>query len=95
MGMTGSGKSSVRIFAFLYHDRRCSPYKQFIKLLTGDEGIQIGHGVSSQTSEIGVQCFSTPGGRRVALVDTPGFDDSNGMTDGDVLDEIASFLKGT
>ncbi|KAI0292778.1 P-loop containing nucleoside triphosphate hydrolase protein [Russula brevipes] len=67
----------------------------FIKLLTGDEEIEIGHGVSSQTSKIGVHCFSASDGRRVALVDTPGFDDSNGMTDSDVLDEIASFLKDT
>ncbi|KAI0292815.1 hypothetical protein BC826DRAFT_1105405 [Russula brevipes] len=77
MGMTGSGKSS------------------FIKHITGDEEIEIGHGVSSesQISEIGVHYWSAPDGRRVALVDTPGFDDSNGLSDSDVLDEIASYLK--
>jgi hypothetical protein len=68
--------------------------KQFIKLITGDEGIKIG-GVASQTSEIGVHYWTAPDRRLCALVDTPGFDDSNGMTDTDVLDKIASFLKAT
>jgi predicted GTPase len=93
MGMTGTGKSSVRISAFAYHHRRRSLHKQFIKLITGDQGIKIGHGVSSQTAEIGVYSYSTPDGRRVTLVDTPGFDDSNGKTDGEVLGGIANFLK--
>jgi predicted GTPase len=93
MGMTGAGKSSVGISAFAYHHRRRSLPKQFIKLITGDEGIKIGHGVGSQTTEIGVYSYSARDGRRVALVDTPGFDDSNERTDGDILDEIASYLK--
>jgi predicted GTPase len=94
MGMTGSGKSSVRIFA-LVSIQECSLEKQFIRLITGDEGIKIGHGVASQTSEIGVHYWTAPDGRRCALVDTPGFDDSNGMTDTKVLDKIAGYLKGT
>jgi predicted GTPase len=93
MGMTGAGKSSVRISAFTYHHRRHSLHKQFIQLLTGDKGIKLGHGVGSQTTEIGVYTYSAPDGRRVALVDTPGFDDSNGRTDSDILDEIASYLQ--
>jgi predicted GTPase len=94
MGMTGSGKSSVRIFALLSIQER-SLDKQFIQLITGDKGIKIGHGVGSQTTEIGLYYWTARDGRLCALVDTPGFDDSNGMTDTEVLDKIASFLKGT
>jgi predicted GTPase len=99
MGMTGSGKSSVRISAFVcIHttNTRCSLHKQFIKHITGDEGIKIASNLSSQTPEINVHYWSAPDGRRVALVDTPGFDDSNGLglSDSDVLDAIASYLKG-
>jgi hypothetical protein len=94
MGMTGSGKSSVRIFALVSIQER-SLEKQFIRLITGDNGIKIGHGVASQTSGIGVHYATAPDGRLCALVDTPGFDDSNGMSDAQVLDKIASFLKGT
>ena len=94
MGMTGSGKSSVRIFLLVsIHER--SHYKQFIKLITGDEEVKIGHGDSSETSEISIHYWTAPDGRLCALVDTPGFDDSNGMTDTDVLDTIASFLQET
>jgi predicted GTPase len=75
--------------------QECSLDKQFIKLITGDEGVKIGHGVSSETSEIGVHSWKARDGRLCTLVDTPGFDDSNGMTDSEVLDKIASFLQGT
>jgi predicted GTPase len=94
MGMTGSGKSSVRIYALVSIQER-SLDKQFIKLITGEEGIKIGHGVSSETSELGVHSWTARDGRLCTLVDTPGFDDSNGMTDSEVLDKIASFLQGT
>jgi hypothetical protein len=94
MGMTGSGKSSVMIFALVSIQVR-SLDKQLIRLITGDEGIKIGHGVASQTSEIGVHSWTAPDSRLCALVDPPGFDDSNGMTDTDVLDKIASFLQAT
>jgi hypothetical protein len=66
--------------------------KQFIKLITEDPGVKIGDGVDSETSEISVYGWTAPDGRLFALVDTPGFDDSNGKSDSDVLDEIASFL---
>jgi hypothetical protein len=69
--------------------------KQFIKLVTEDSGIKIGHGVESETSDIGVHNWTAPDDRVFALVDTPGFDDSNGKTDANVLDQIASFLKET
>ena len=92
--MTGSGKSSVRIFA-LVSIRERSLHKQFIRLITGDKEVKIGHGVSSETSDIGVHFWTAPDGRLCALVDSPGFDDSNGLTDTDVLDKIASFLQIT
>jgi predicted GTPase len=94
MGMTGSGKSSVSIFA-LASIQEHSLDKQFIQLVTGDPRINIGHGVRSETSEIGVYDWTAPDGRVFALVDSPGFDDSNGKTDTDVLDQIAGFLKET
>jgi predicted GTPase len=94
MGMTGSGKSSVRIFTLVSLQER-SLDKQFIRLINGDERIEIGYGVASQTTEIGVHYWTAPDGRLCALVDTPGFDDSNGMADATVLDRIASFLRET
>jgi predicted GTPase len=93
MGMTGSGKSSVSIFALTCIE--CSRDKQFIKRITEDPGIKIGHGVRSETSDIGVYDWTAPDGRVFALVDTPGFDDSNGKSDSDVLDQIAGFLMET
>jgi hypothetical protein len=79
---------------YLYKGGR-SLDKQFIRLITGDESIKIGHGVASQTSDIGMHYWTAPDGRLCALVDTPGFDDSNGTTHTDVMDKISSFLKGT
>jgi predicted GTPase len=95
MGMTGSGKSSVKYPHLLALIQHRSLDKQFIKLITDDEGIKIGHGVASQTSDIGVHYWTARDGRLCALIDTPGFDDSNGMTDTEVLDKIASLLKVT
>ncbi|KAJ6562431.1 P-loop containing nucleoside triphosphate hydrolase protein [Mycena capillaripes] len=66
----------------------------FTKLVTGDESIVIGHSIESETTEVQTSTFRDPAtGRKVILVDTPGFDDSRaGVTDTDVLKKIAEFL---
>jgi hypothetical protein len=69
--------------------------RQFIKLITKDPSIIIGHGVRSETTEIRAHYWTAPDGRLFAFVDSPGFDDSKGKTNSDVLDQIASFLKET
>ena len=67
---------------------------QFIKLISGDTSIHVGHGLDSETSEIQVVRFVDPKSRRrVVIVDTPGFDDSRrGVTDTDILKKITEFL---
>ncbi|EGN94257.1 hypothetical protein SERLA73DRAFT_188041 [Serpula lacrymans var. lacrymans S7.3] len=67
----------------------------FIRLLTKDENIHIGHGQESQTDQINTSCYFDPSiGRSVVLVDTPGFDDSrDGVSDVDILEKIAKFLQ--
>ncbi|KAJ7511404.1 lipoxygenase [Mycena galericulata] len=64
----------------------------FIRLITGASGIKIGHSLESETSEIRSVRF-VDRGRKVIIVDTPGFDDSRpDITDTDVLKQIADFL---
>ncbi|KAG9311263.1 P-loop containing nucleoside triphosphate hydrolase protein [Chiua virens] len=67
----------------------------FIKLLTNDEGIHIGHTPDSETSAVHVTQYTDKKARRdVTLVDTPGFDDSReGITDTDILEKIVRFLE--
>jgi len=71
MGPTGIGKSSVRICAFVYRNRRCSLYKQFIDRLTGDKGIKVGHGLGSQKPKIGVRASLGPTAAVLHFGDTP------------------------
>ncbi|KAK2466556.1 hypothetical protein APHAL10511_001418 [Amanita phalloides] len=66
----------------------------FIKLLSGNTSIRIGDSLESETSEVQVVPFLDPGsGRKVIIVDTPGFDDSReGVSDTQVLKKISEFL---
>lgn len=65
----------------------------FIKLLTKDERIRVGHKIESETMDLKTASCSLSG-RVFTLVDTPGFDDSrDGMTDTDILGKIANFLQ--
>ncbi|KAJ7780608.1 P-loop containing nucleoside triphosphate hydrolase protein [Mycena maculata] len=68
----------------------------FIKLVTGDASIGIGDSLESETLDVKTFPFHDPtSGRKVIIVDTPGFDDSRaGVTDTDVLKKIANFLVG-
>ncbi|OCH89852.1 hypothetical protein OBBRIDRAFT_712434, partial [Obba rivulosa] len=53
--------------------------------------LDVGHGVDSCTSDILLSDQFILDGRRVRLIDTPGFDDSE-RSDADVLEQIAAFL---
>ncbi|KAJ7780606.1 lipoxygenase [Mycena maculata] len=66
----------------------------FVKFITGNSSIVVGNGLESET--IDVQTFRVrdpASGRKLTIVDTPGFDDSRaGITDTEVLKKIADFL---
>ncbi|PVF94278.1 hypothetical protein CPB86DRAFT_674451, partial [Serendipita vermifera] len=66
----------------------------FVNLASGSDQLQVGEGLQSCTSAVQPCAPFYLDGRRVLLVDTPGFDDSN-MSDVDVLRMIASFLAWT
>jgi len=55
-------------------------------------GLGVGHGLISMTDSIQAGSFEW-GGRRVQLIDTPGFDDTN-KSDTDILNLIATHLAG-
>ncbi|KAG9311258.1 P-loop containing nucleoside triphosphate hydrolase protein [Chiua virens] len=65
----------------------------FINFLTNDDRIKIGHRPESQTSDIQTAEYREQG-RRIILVDVPGFDDSrDDVTDTDILEKIVRFLE--
>ncbi|KDQ53038.1 hypothetical protein JAAARDRAFT_39754 [Jaapia argillacea MUCL 33604] len=72
---------------------------RFIKTITKDEAIVVGHSLDSQTTEIKLsRTFDVDvEGGSVTFIDTPGFDDSRGaaggMSDSDILRQIAAFLQ--
>jgi len=70
---------------------------QFIRLLTGDENVMIGQDIESETMDVQAWVFNEEeSGRKVVVVDTPGFDDTrDDMTDTEVLKKITDFLVHT
>jgi hypothetical protein len=53
----------------------------------------VGHGLESETSQINCAEYIDPGGRKVTLVVTPGFDDSReDISDVDILRMISKYL---
>ncbi|OBZ65140.1 hypothetical protein A0H81_14862 [Grifola frondosa] len=65
----------------------------FIKSLTDDANIHVGHSLGSETNSLVLSRVKICG-RLVSLVDTPGFDDSrDGVSDADILQQLAIFLK--
>jgi hypothetical protein len=64
---------------------------QFINTATRQDGRAIGHGLKSYTSNIQSVITTSPDGRHVVLVDTPGFDDTF-KSDIDILEIIATWL---
>jgi hypothetical protein len=66
---------------------------QFIKLLTNDESVEIGHDVDSATTKVASHSYMHSPDIRITLLDTPGFEDSrDGVSDVDILQEITDFL---
>ena len=66
--------------------------KQFINLISGSN-FTVGNGLRSCTDSVQTVDFDLDG-RRVVLIDTPGFDDTT-MSDTDVLNMIAAFLESS
>lgn len=66
---------------------------QFINLASGSN-LQVGASLESCTYEVQLAEEFTLDGRRVVLIDTPGFDDTT-KSDTDVLRMISSFLATT
>ncbi|KAF2118944.1 hypothetical protein BDV96DRAFT_487804, partial [Lophiotrema nucula] len=64
----------------------------FICHCTQEATAQVGHGLHSCTSRVTFHTIGLRGGRKIHLVDTPGFDD-NGRTDFETLQEIAYWLS--
>ncbi|KAG9311529.1 P-loop containing nucleoside triphosphate hydrolase protein [Chiua virens] len=69
----------------------------FIKLLTNDDNILVGHKQQSETFGAQAAHYTDQAtGRPIVLIDTPGFDDSReGITDTDILEKIVQFLEPT
>jgi len=68
-------------------------FTQFINLISG-VNLGVGNGLRSCTSTVQIAGSFDLDGRRVVLIDTPGFDDTT-RSDTDVLNTIASFLATT
>jgi hypothetical protein len=100
MGPTGSGKSTVRFLAVFWvvvesHELIMRPsdlgtVTQFINLVSGSD-LEIGYGLRSCTDAVNPAGAFNLDGRRVVLIDTPGFDDTT-RSDTDVLKMIAAYL---
>ncbi|EDR09683.1 uncharacterized protein LACBIDRAFT_326214 [Laccaria bicolor S238N-H82] len=67
--------------------------KEIINAIVGKDVTDVGHELESQTSDIKEYDFVMKNGLHVTLVDTPGFDDSEGKSDVVILKEIGAFLK--
>ena len=66
---------------------------QFINAASGSE-FDVGHGLKSCTSKfVRTDVFSLAG-RKIILIDTPGFDDTN-ISDIDILKSMGGFLSAT
>jgi GTP1/Obg family GTP-binding protein len=98
MGATGSGKSTVRCLflhqPWIVEKANYSPSvgndSQFINLVSGSR-LGVGGGLRSHTKTVQLAGAFDLDGRRVVLIDTPGFDDTT-LSDTDVLKMIAAFL---
>ena len=64
---------------------------QFINLVSRS-GFNVGRGLKSCTDSVQIATGFNLDGRRVVLIDTPGFDDS-ALSDTDVLKMVAAFLE--
>lgn len=92
MGATGCGKTSVSPKVFSDALRTQSKH-QFINVASRSS-LKVGKNLQSCTPDVQVADEFTIDGRRVLLVDTPGFDDTT-QSDTAILKEIAAFLTTT
>ncbi|KAL5314359.1 hypothetical protein ACEPPN_018785 [Leptodophora sp. 'Broadleaf-Isolate-01'] len=65
----------------------------FIKLVTGDDSVKVGHSQISETKSISSYSVFIRD-KKFTLVDTPGFDDDD-LTDSDVLKLLVDWLSST
>lgn len=65
---------------------------QFANLASGDPNITVGKTLKSCTKDVQASHVFDVDGRKVQLVDTPGFNDDN-LSDADVLDLIADWMR--
>ena len=96
MGPTGAGKSTVSFLRF--NSSQCHspiPLPKFINKAAGLDETEVGHGLESCTRQIQVvRCLDKKQNRQIVFVDTPGFDDTN-ISDFDILQVVADWLKLT
>ena len=92
MGATGSGKTSVSVICCR---SACEMIYgvQFINVASGSR-LRVGKNLQSCTAEVEVADEFILDGRRVVLIDTPGFDDTT-VSDAEILEKIAAFLAVT
>ena len=93
MGATGSGKTQVSSLHSVTITINSSGYLQFINLASGSN-LRVGKGLGSCTAEVQLADEFTLDGRRVALIDTPGFNHTS-KSDADILEMIGAFLATT
>ena len=93
MGATGSGKSTVSRACSVAMTGNSSGRLQFINLASGSS-LRVGTGLEPCTTEIQLSDELALDGRRVVLIDTPGFNDTS-KSDTDILEMITAFLATT
>ena len=96
MGQTGAGKSTVRVSCFNNLSSK-NLRLQFINSIAGKEVTTVGHDYKSCTAKLLPVVIDSvpsdfPKDRRLVLVDTPGFGDTNDK-DAEILYDIASWLE--
>jgi hypothetical protein len=69
-------------------------HHQFINTASGTNNQAVGTGLRSCTSEVTPSLPFSIQGRKVILLDTPGFDDTK-TSDFDILEEIAKYMTNT
>ena len=98
MGATGSGKSTVRFLLSSFGEELprnslAHGFPQFINLVSGSN-LGVSGGLRSCTTTVQFGVAFNLDGRRVRLIDTPGFDDTT-QSDTDILAKIAAFLANS